>query len=302
MAQGSRSDEQTDPCTLLIVNDQGDAVEPRSACLVVIRGERLGERIEPDALPAVIGRGSDADFRIPSPSVSRRHCRVLQDRGTWWVEDLRSTNLTLVNEHPIDRRPLNDGDRIRVGDSELKFLAAGSTEAIYLAKLHEHVIRDELTGLHNRRHLMAGLDDELARRRQRMDSPLSLAILDVDHFKAINDRAGHLVGDEVLRQLARLLEGAVRETDLLARIGGEEFAVLMPDSGLAPARSICERLRSAVERAEFAVAAGSGIGTVTVSIGLAEWGAGMNEASDLLRAADAELYRAKREGRNRVYG
>ncbi len=302
MGSGSRSGEQTDPCTLLLSRDRDDTGQRSRACLVVIRGERLGARLDLDGLPAVIGRGTSADFRIPSRSVSRSHCRVFIQDEQIWIEDLRSTNQTLINGQPVDRHCLSDGDQLRIGDSVLKFLAEGNAEASFLAEMREHVVRDELTGLYNRRHLMAQLADAVALRRdQENSSPLALAILDVDLFKDINDLIGHLAGDDVLRRLAALLGDGVRDSDILARIGGEEFAILMPGQGLESAVLICERLRNVVEREAFKVDGRLRPIKVTISIGVASWAPGMQQVSDLLREADGHLYRAKTSGRNRVY-
>lgn len=300
MGDRTGSGEKTDPCTLLVATDRNDSGSVHGACLVVIRGPRLGARLDLDNLPLVVGRGASADFRIPSRSVSRSHCRVILHDGSLWIEDLRSTNRTLINSRPVDRQPLNDGDQVRIGDAVLKYLAEGNAEVAFLAEMRESVIRDELTGLHNRRHLMATLNDALANRRD-VDAPtLSLAILDVDRFKEVNDVIGHLAGDAVLRQLAGVLSAAVRKDDLLARIGGEEFAVLMPGHSLASAQAACERLRAAVEAHEFRVDGRIDPLPVTVSIGVAQWTNAMTEASDLFRSADGLLYRSKNEGRNRV--
>jgi diguanylate cyclase (GGDEF)-like protein len=294
------SSEKTDPYTLLVATDRSETGSTHGACLVVIRGPRLGARLDLDNLPLVIGRGASADFRIPSRSVSRSHCRVFVNDGELWVEDLRSTNQTLINGQPVDRQPLEDGDQLRIGDSVLKYLAEGNAEVAFLAEMRESVIRDELTGLHNRRHLMATLSDVLSSRRDTDAPTLSLAILDVDRFKDINDVTGHLAGDEVLRQLAAVLSAEVRKDDLLARIGGEEFAILMPGHDLASARSACERIRAAVEAHRFRVDERDEALPVTVSIGVAEWSPSMNDSSDLLRVADDLLYRSKNAGRNRV--
>jgi len=302
MASSSRSGEQTDPCTLLLAAGPGDTAQRHGACLVVIRGERLGARLDLAALPAVIGRGSNADFRIPSRSVSRSHCRVFARDGEPWVEDLRSTNQTLVNGEPIERVQLTDGDQIRIGDSVLKFLGAGNLEAGYLAEMREHAVRDELTGLYNRRYLMTQLADAIGLRGQTSATPLSLAIIDVDLFKDINDLIGHLAGDDVLRQLGKVLSGGVRTDDILARIGGEEFAVIMPGQPLKAALAICERLRQAVDDQTFRYEEDGRLLEVTISIGVAEWQTGQNEMSDLLKAADEQLYQAKSAGRNRVCG
>jgi diguanylate cyclase (GGDEF)-like protein len=156
---------------------------------------------------------------------------------------------------------------------------------------------DGLTGLYNRRHFEDLARAELAR-CQRYMRPLSLLMLDVDHFKLINDRFGHAAGDRVLRMIAEVCGGAKRDSDLVARIGGEEFALLLPETTPEAAQQFAERVRDAVRNCPVGVE-GERI-VVTVSIGVA--GATIRTAGigTLLRAADQALYDAKRAGRDRV--
>ncbi len=301
MTSASRSGEQTDPCTLLLSDSGMDTAHRHGACLVVIRGDRLGARIDLGDQPVVIGRGSDADFQIASRSVSRSHCRISLRDGQAWIEDLRSTNATYVNDERIDRHRLVDGDQVRIGQSVLKFLAAGNLEAGYLNELREHALRDELTDLYNRRHFMQVLADAVSDCIRRPEAEMVLAIIDIDFFKEINDRIGHLAGDAVLRQLAKVLRERVRADDTLARIGGEEFAVLMPETPLAAAREVCERLRAAVSEAAYVLDDGRRE-EVTISIGFSDFNEATDNMSELLKRADAYLYEAKSAGRNKVMG
>ena len=155
---------------------------------------------------------------------------------------------------------------------------------------------DPLTGLGNRRHLDRRCA-ELLPAAARDSQPLSLALLDIDHFKQVNDRHGHAVGDHVLTAVAQLLRDNTRSGDVLARHGGEEFVVVLPGMGAERAAEVCERLRKSVAACAFAEH-GLGAGAITVSIGLAS--AGSYHLQGLLHAADVALYRAKREGRDRV--
>jgi diguanylate cyclase (GGDEF)-like protein len=159
-------------------------------------------------------------------------------------------------------------------------------------RLKKANLEDPLTGLYNRRALENALGEA-----QKAGSAYAIAILDVDHFKRINDCFSHMVGDEVLRQIAAILSGLTRKTEFLARFGGEEFVLLMPGMGSADALVLCERLRSAVEAGSW------GEQTmdlhVTISIGIAGTD-GTDEPSAILAAADALLYQAKANGRNRV--
>lgn len=155
---------------------------------------------------------------------------------------------------------------------------------------------DELTGLANRRRFMQAVQAELVR-QGRSGQPMCVALLDADHFKRVNDRFGHHAGDEVLRTLGAVMLGSVRTpTDVAARLGGEEFALLLPDTRLEDARRVCERLRSTLAAQRFR-AEGQNY-RVTVSIGLVE--SRGQDADAILAAADRQLYQAKTEGRNRV--
>ncbi len=162
----------------------------------------------------------------------------------------------------------------------------------------EMAIVDTLTGLHNRRYFntnFAALMDQAARRGR----TLSLMILDIDHFKQVNDMHGHDAGDQILQTFAKRMRGVVRGSDLICRLGGEEFAVLMPDTPLEIGERIAERVRSVIDRDDFLFATGRARIPVTVSIGLAERGRD-TDPDKLMRRADAALYRSKGLGRNRV--
>lgn len=164
-------------------------------------------------------------------------------------------------------------------------------------ELHRLSITDPLTGVPNRRHFLELAQHEVAR-TQRYGVPLSIAILDVDAFKAINDRYGHLAGDQVLRELATLCQSHVRESDLFARFGGEEFIVLFTEAGKEEAWSSAERLRQLVAARTFHVE-GAPL-RVTVSTGVATYGGAGLTLDELLRQADSAMYAAKRLGGNRV--
>jgi diguanylate cyclase (GGDEF)-like protein len=182
--------------------------------------------------------------------------------------------------------------RLRAGT-----LAAEKQELLARTQaLHRDAHEDALTGLHNRRRIDHDLPLLLAQMREQ-GRPLQLAVLDVDHFKQVNDCHGHAVGDEVLRQVAQLLAERLRARDIAARLGGEEFLVALVDTAPDTGLEVCERLRQAVQRHEWSLLA-EGL-AVTVSIGVAALQDGDDPAT-LLQRADTALYRAKGEGRNRV--
>jgi diguanylate cyclase (GGDEF)-like protein len=161
-----------------------------------------------------------------------------------------------------------------------------------LRRVRQLAITDGLTQLSNRRAFDRALDREIGR-AARADGRLSILLIDVDHFKALNDEYGHIAGDTVLRQISRALQRSVRSYDTIARYGGEEFAAVLPGCSAALAVQVAERLRRAVEEAATEVA-------VTASAGVATYPYDGADIESLLGAADRALYTAKRGGRNRV--
>jgi two-component system, cell cycle response regulator len=162
----------------------------------------------------------------------------------------------------------------------------------------EMAIKDALTGLYNRRYMethISGLIEHAVSR----DKPLTVLVLDIDHFKSINDMHGHDAGDEVLREFAVRIRKSIRGIDLACRLGGEEFVVIMPETDLAVATTVAERLRRVIAGEPFAIQQGARTMDVTISVGIAAL-ADSDDAASVLKRADRALYRAKRDGRNRV--
>ncbi len=163
----------------------------------------------------------------------------------------------------------------------------------------EMAITDQLTGLHNRRYMSRHLDT-LISGAQKSGKPLAFLIFDIDHFKSVNDLHGHDIGDEVLREFAGRIGANVRGIDLACRYGGEEFVVVMPDTDIQFAYAVAERLRSSVETNPFTISRAPHKLNITISIGIAASDCADDSADKLLHRADQALYRAKRDGRNRV--
>ncbi len=196
-------------------------------------------------------------------------------------------------------------DELQVANSELEGRVRSRTteladalqrEQRLSAQLAELTVRDALTGLHNRRH-MDDTIDRMFRYALRSGHPLSLAIIDLDDFKRVNDRYTHLVGDQVLRESAAVLEDSIRGSDELVRMGGEEFALLMPGTTGEEAVTVCDRMRATLAAHHWDSIV-KGI-SVTASFGIATTGT-VREVSELVRAADEQLLRAKRMGKNQV--
>lgn len=270
-------------------------------CLVVIYGAELGRRLVLGDTPVTLGRDPGCDLVAEVDEVSREHCRLSPRAGTWYLSDLRSTNGTWIDDARVETEtPLATGARIRIGNLILKFLEGGDVESLYHEEIYRLTILDGLTGLYNRRYFDEFLHRELARFR-RYGQALSLVLLDVDDFKRINDTYGHPGGDAVLLQLAREVKSRVRQESCLARLAGDELAVVLPETTAPQARIFAERLRGFVDVASFR-AGDVELGELTISLGLAEMEASLVDAGGLIEAADRNLYRAKAEGRNRVCG
>jgi two-component system cell cycle response regulator len=195
---------------------------------------------------------------------------------------------------PIDPQELSARVRSQIrGKRYTDFLRNNLDHSLELA------VTDQLTGLHNRRY-MTGQLGALVNRAVRGGEPVSALMIDIDHFKKINDSFGHDIGDEVLREFAVRLASNVRAVDLPCRYGGEEFMVIMPDTKLSDAERIAERIRLHVAGSPFRVAGGSELLTVTISIGVASTTGSGDHAEALLKRADEAVYEAKAAGRNKV--
>ncbi len=271
----------------------------REACLVVIYGDDLGRRIPLGHEPTVIGRSARCDVQIDQESVSRNHCRLAYNGRGYSVEDLDSTNGTYVNDDLIQTIDLRDGDQIKVGRTILKFIVGGNIELQYHEEIYRLMTVDGLTQVHNKRYFDEMLERELSRAR-RYDRSFCLILFDIDHFKQINDNFGHLAGDAVLRQLGTLVRSHVRRDDIVARTGGEEFAIITPEISMTGAMELARKLNAMVDEAVFEFE-GTRI-DVTISLGVAQWVPEMQSTQAVIQAADEKLYEAKRSGRNRVCG
>jgi diguanylate cyclase (GGDEF)-like protein len=270
---------------------------PDRPCLVVIAGAELGTRVELLGDEVRIGRSDQTGLCINSDLVSRHHATVLRVGETHVVQDEGSTNGTYVNDQRLTGpHDLADGDQIRIGRTVIKYTRS-PLEVGYLERVMELATHDALTGAFNKRRFDEAFPAEVARSVQ-TKMPLSLILFDIDFFKRINDGHGHPAGDSVLRDVTRVATTAIADQGLLARVGGEEFAVLVA-APLVQARATGERLRAAIERHVFTFE--NRPIAVTVSVGVAELEPGETH-SKLYERGDALLYASKHAGRNSVSG
>jgi diguanylate cyclase (GGDEF)-like protein len=247
-----------------------------------------------------VGRDPECALSLSDASVSRRHARIERTAGGFFLEDLGSRNGTRVNgEARAGKIQLEAGDRLEVGTVLLRFELVSLPELAHLRGVLARLAasdRDPLTGLKTRKFLDEKLP-ALLERGARKARPTSAVFVDLDRFKRINDRFGHAIGDDVLRQVARLVLFALRGREVCVRYGGEELLVILEGSPEATAVTIAERLRQQIEAHDWGRLA-DGL-AVTISCGVAEHEPG-EPVRPWLERADAALYAAKRGGRNRV--
>jgi two-component system, cell cycle response regulator len=274
----------------------------QDACLVHIypSGPDMGRRYLLADRLVTLGRGESCDVRISDQSVSRTHARIEAVIDGYELADLQSTNGTFVNDHAVGAHRLRDGDYVRVGNCIYRFLAGGNVEADYHEEIYRLTIMDALTETHNKRSLFQFLEYELAR-SERHERPLAVVMFDIDRFKALNDRLGHLAGDATLRELAGCIKANVRKVDLFARYGGDEFVLVLPETTLDGALICAEQVRQRMASHPFQFE--NEPHKVTISLGVAATtGDAALTPATFIAEADANLYRAKHQGRNCVAG
>ncbi|MCU0690113.1 MAG: GGDEF domain-containing protein [Polyangiaceae bacterium] len=273
------------------------------ATLTVVSGAETG-RVYTLGQVTLIGRGPRCDVKMDDGGVSREHARISREESatTWYLEDLQSSNGTFVDGCRVRRHLLREGDRIQLGGAvHLRFSLTDATEEKLQRTLYESSVRDALTGAYNRKHFNERLASEFSY-AVRHGTPLALVLFDVDFFKRVNDKHGHLAGDQVLRKLADAVMCAIRAEDVFARYGGEEFAVIARGSDARGAVALAERIRGVAET--LAVDFEGLTLRVTISVGVAtlSCAGGSKNVNALIARADEHLYEAKLHGRNRVVG
>ena len=276
---------------------------------------------------------------IRHKSVSRRHAKISFDGKNFRIDDIESTNGTIINGQKVQSAILRSGDEVKIGEAvlqlkgelktppeilddayedpgmtqildldfeKLKLNAKTGSDIKLVEKIKQKIsverkllqdlaFKDGLTGVFNRRYFDIELKRSLniARRHQRK---ISLMLIDIDHFKKFNDHFGHQVGDDVLKWVASAIGNLIRDTDIVARYGGEELAVILDESDSVAANIVAEKIRSFIQERS----ATSFPSEVTVSIGIAEYPLDALDTESIISAADIALYKSKDSGRNRV--
>jgi len=275
------------------------AGDRRVAAILLFDGDEIDSLHSLTKDETLVGRTAGADIVIPGSRVSRRHAvirRVGPGVDDFELMDLGSTNGTFVDGQRVMRVALTPGCKVAIGDRILKFEVTDLANVAYQSRIVQMIHLDELTGLLTKRSLFRALDAELMR-TERFRHPLSILMMDLDHFRLINDAYGHVVGSRCLSEVGALIRETVRASDVSGRYGGEEFVSFLPETDTAAALMIAERVREAFAARTFECGATSY--QVRISVGIATYPADGANVDALVRSADTALYRAKALGRNR---
>jgi diguanylate cyclase (GGDEF)-like protein len=276
--------------------------------LVFLTGDLIAVPIPLEREEVILGRALEADVRVNDSKVSRRHARILtaansENGNTEYIlNDLNSRNGTLLNGQKAINAVLNHGDKITIGENILRFEMLDEIDREYQRQIHRLLSHDDLTGLLSSRSFFSELRRESAKSRE-SKNPFCVLMMDLDFFKNVNDTYGHLTGSKTLEEIGECIMKNLRSGDAAARFGGEEFAAFLLDAELAQGLVAAERIRSEIENNDFSVirrGQASEKHKITISIGVASFPNDTTDPIELVEMADSALYRAKREGRNRV--
>lgn len=301
---GSLEEEKADDKTIIApIQSIDPLVVEQTPSLLMISGPQIGRSYAILQDEFLIGRASSCDIPIEDDLVSRHHCKVLLKPDGAELLDLGSTNGTLVNGRKITGTvKLSEGDQVQVGSvAILKYALKEEVEAKFLGQLFEAATRDFLTSAYNKKYFVERLQEEFSF-AHRHSRELSVLVIDIDHFKKINDTYGHLAGDIAIKKIAHHLMSHTRKDDIVARFGGEEFVILMRDVPKAKAQQLGEIIRKGIS--EIGIKSGQSTFRLTVSVGIAtlspQTKAKFEGFESLIDEADKRLYEAKSSGRNRV--
>lgn len=284
-----------------VVSDRAvNGGDGKRACLIMIRGDYIGQIYELVKSDFFIGRADACDLTLSDTCISRKHACIERREDGYYIEDLASTNGCWVNAERITAPTrLYEGDKIRMDQILFKFSFQDDEDAEYHLMMRNMAVKDDLTKIYNKRYFKDALLNEFAFAKRNATS-LALVLFDIDQFKQVNDNLGHPAGDNVLKQLASVIDNDVRGYDIFARVGGEEFAFLIKGLPIEKSLVLAQRVRKIIENHVFEYD-GEHI-RITISLGVAGFdrGSALEKPDDLLKAADDSLYEAKHTGRNKV--
>lgn len=273
--------------------------ENKSAALIVVGGDLNGTIFDIDSPEVKVGRNPESEIPLEFQGISRHHFSIVTKGDDVFLEDKGSRNGTYLNNKKVEKTAqLNKGDIIKLGSIALRFIPQGDPERLTYDKLNMDANTDGLTRCFNKAYFNNAAETEVKKSKV-TGSPLSLIMMDLDHFKGLNDNYGHDAGDFVLKELSEVIRtNGVRESDVFARYGGEEFCLLLPKTNLKNGFEIAERLRQTIESHQFIY--DNKRLPVTASIGIADYRQGVVTGTDLFKRADKAVYLSKENGRNQV--
>lgn len=276
--------------------------------LVFLSGDLIAVPIPLEREMVLLGREIGSDVRINDSTVSRRHASITRSVNAdtneveYTLKDFGSRNGTLVNGERVRQEVLQNGDKITIGEQILRFDLLDEIDREYQRHIHRLISHDDLTGLLSSRSFFSELRRE-AERAKLAGQPFCVLMMDIDYFKNVNDTYGHLTGSKTLEEIGDSIIKCLRSGDAAARFGGEEFAAFLLDAEIGQGMVAGERIRNEIEGREFSVVRqGRPDDThhVTISVGISAFPDDSSDPIELVEMADSALYRAKREGRNRV--
>ncbi len=290
------------------MNDPGTTRRDLKPALVFLTGELIAVPIPLERADVILGRALEADVRVNDTQVSRQHAKVTTEpvgegpSQEYILTDLDSRNGTFLNGRRVSRERLENGDKIKIGETILRFDLLDEIDREYQRQIHRLISHDDLTGLLSSRSFFSELRRE-AGRATAENRPFCVIMMDGDNFKSVNDNHGHLTGSKTIEQIGYSIMMNLRTGDAAARFGGDEFAAFLLDADLGQGLVAAERIRASIEEYEFSVlrqGSSNEFHHITVSIGVASFPDDSSDPIELVEMADSALYRAKREGRNRV--
>jgi len=276
--------------------------------LAFLNGDLLAASVPLEREEVILGRALEAGVRINDTKVSRQHAKISMLRDSksrnprYLITDLNSTNGTYVNGSKITQEVLQNGDKIKIGKHLLRFELLDDIDREYQQNIHRLLAHDDLTGLLSSRSFFSELRRESSRAKQKQ-RPFCVLMMDVDHFKVVNDTYGHLTGSKTLEEIGFCITKILRTGDVASRFGGEEFSAFLLDAELPQAIVAADRIRIAIEEYGFSVIRkGKPAEThhITISIGVSSFPGDSTDPIELVEMADSALYRAKNKGRNQV--
>ncbi|MFH1283665.1 MAG: GGDEF domain-containing protein [bacterium] len=286
-----------DKTQIKLIRNLIEDAQSKKPYIIIISGKDSGKELPLYSGKIIIGRNNSADVTLDDQNISRKHSQITLKNNKIIIKDLNSTNGTFVNGNKITETSLKDGDLIYIGDSVLKVVFQHDIEKNLQEELYNSAITDVLTGLFSKRYFLSKIESEFIR-SIRYKRDLSIIIFDLDDFKKINDTHGHLIGDMVLKITAQHVKNIIRDADTLARFGGEEFVIILPETTLEDAKNLANKIKISFHKNPFE--ADDKIVKVTASIGIAAKTKDTKSWKDLLVRADQKLYLAKNNGKDRI--